>query len=416
MSEHGWNSLFVFGMNHRSAEVDVRERFALSPEGRGRLRGQLAHDEELSSHVLVSTCNRTELFGCLGGKRGGGVTLAGELRTLVFPLLEARYAPYLFEGWEAVFHLFRLASGLDSMVLGESEILRQVKQAAEESREAGMPARILLDLFRQALMVGKRVRTETPLGEGSLSVAATAVKLARKVVGELDDKSALVLGAGETGRLAARHLKSAGVQSLCILNRSVDRAEAAAKELGCEFGGLDGLRSALESVDVVVSAIEAPEPLLTRASLKGLSSRRRCLVDISMPRSIAPDITNHPGVFTFDLDDLASLVDSAKSEREAAMHQADEIIVAEVHKFLAQQTYVELTPMVRELQERWRATVDETLERPALDSSVRDEVERLSKRLLGLGLDVLKRSHRQHHRLEEIRAAYGAFLERTGNS
>ena len=404
---NGRDAILALGMNHRTAEVEVRERFALSVEGRQRVRRALADDFDLTESVLISTCNRTELYVC------GEVEKVdrNRLARLVFPALEEHHRPYLHDGWNAVFHLFRVAAGLDSMIVGESEILRQVKLAFEESLETGDPGRILKDVFRQSLRVGKRVRSETEVGRGSLSVAATAVGLAEKIVGDLAGKRALIVGAGETGLLAGRHLVAAGIETLVVLNRTRERAQEAAEELGGTAGGLDQLGPELERADVVVGCIERDEPIITPELVGHVLRRTRCIIDISVPRSVVPEVGEIAGVFAFDIDDVGVLIEQSQRDRLSQLDEVNEIIVDDFHSLLARLSYAEMSPLVGRVQSSFdevlAAVLDQT-ERRSMDSEETARV--LSKRLLGVALDALKETNRGRHDQGRILAAYEAFV------
>lgn len=400
--------IITFGMSHHVADVEVRERFAVGGDAREELRERLASELAIPSQVLVSTCNRTELYAAVEGA-DAQARFDEALRRIVFPGLDARVRPYYHVGHEAVFHLFRVSAGLDSMVVGETEILGQLRDAFEASRQTGPIDRTLQDLFRQALTVGKRVRTETSVGEGGLSVAATAVRLAKKIVGDLDRHHAVIIGAGETGVLTARHLQSGGIGSMCFVNRTLERATTAAEEFGAESLPLDDLVHALQKADVVICAVESPEPVITRATLKKLRSRTRCLVDISVPRAISRDAADAPGTFVFDIDDIANLVDSVRDERAGQVGRADEIVVAEVHKFLSNRTFAGMTPLVEELKRGFGETLDATVPN---EDGARDASEKLAKRLLGVALESLKKSSRTQHSVDHIRASYEMFLRR----
>lgn len=400
--------IITFGMSHHVAEIGVRECFSVVGERRAELRERLAAELEIPGGVLVSTCNRTELYAIVNGTPPDD-RFAAELRRLVFPGLDGGMHPYFWVGSDAVFHLFRVSAGLDSMIVGESEILGQLKSAFEESRAASALDRTLQDLFRQALVVGKRVRTETSVGQGGLSVAATAVRLARKIVGELVRHHAVIVGAGETGILTARHLKANGIGSMCFVNRTVEHAREAAGEFQAEARPLDELADAMQKADVVICAVEAEEPLIDRTLMRKLRTRTRCLIDISVPRAVAADAADSTGAFVFDIDDLANLIESVKDDRETQIDLADEIVVSEVHKFYSNRTFAGMAPLVERLKGGFGDVLDGTV--PAGDDA-REASERLTKRLLAVALDSLKQSSRVQHSREQIRASYELFLRR----
>ncbi len=405
MPTEACNALFILGMNHRVAEVGIRGQFSLSETDRIAARQKL-NAEDLDGNVLLSTCNRTELYGAHLGR----AQEQDAYKSLIFPGLESGFEPYWHTGWNTVFHLFRVSAGLDSMIVGESEILRQVKLAFEESMNAQTSGRILGDLFRQALEVGKRIRTETQISMGSVSVAATAVKLAGKIFGSLKDRKVVILGAGETGIQTATHLRSAGLANLTLLNRTVEKAEAAASHLGVMSGSLDDLREWVQEADVIIGAVEAPKPLVTADCLDGAPSKTRCFIDISVPRSMEVGIAEVPGVFHFDIDDLTQLIQDAMADRSQEAEKSKEIVVAEVHKFLAKQHFTGIAPLVEEMRQAFDETLSSTLG-DAAAAEFASEAEKLAKRLLGVSLKTLKLSSRTHVSVEQVRGAYEVFLK-----
>ncbi|MEE9393152.1 MAG: glutamyl-tRNA reductase [Planctomycetota bacterium] len=406
MNPKSSESLFVIGISHQSAVVEVRERFALDADSRLALRDRLALERGIDDLVMLSTCNRSEIYGC--SARPLNENERREIRELIFPGLSAQEV-YDHRGWAAVFHFFRTSAGVDSMVVGESEILGQIKGSIEEAQGQRSPGRELSDLFRQGLNLGKRVRSETALGRGSLSVAAVAVKLARKVVGNLDGRRALILGAGETGALVSRHLIAAGVEKIVILNRTLAKAEALAEEVGGRAGILDDLGTELEASDVVMGCLEAEKPIVTTAVVSNLDPRTRCFIDISVPRSMDPKIADHAGVFAMDIDDLAALIESNRGERLSQLAEVDGIVVGETHKYLALQAFAGMTPLVVEIQDGFKSIQDEM----SGGSDDRDAFsEALCRRLLGVTMSALKRSSRGQVSEDQVRMAYQAFMHR----
>lgn len=408
MSEDAIGGIIAFGLNHRTADVATRESVARDTEGRTELRRRLATELGLESSCVVSTCNRTEVYVEVPAAADAKKT-ARLAHEVVFPGLAIGRETYLHRGWDAIIHLFRLASGLDSMVLGESEILGQLRDAFREADREGDSGRVLRDLFRQALTLGKRVRTETDLGRGSLSVAAIAVQLARKVVGNFEDKRALIVGAGETGVLVGRHLAAAGTGEIVVLNRTRSRAEDLAAELNGRAGSLDDLPAELEGADLVVGCVERDEPTITADHLRGLRSRTRVVIDISVPRSVAPAVAEVPGVFAFDIDDLSALIETNRRDRLRQTSEVDALVVGEVHKFLSLQAYAGMTPLVTELQDAFDRTCDQAVEEGLAPER---GAEMLTKRLLGAVMSALKESSRGRYRRDDVELAYRDHLER----
>ena len=246
-------------------------------------------------------------------------------------------------------------------------------------------------------------------GDG-VSVAATAVRLARKIFGSLKGKTALIIGAGETGLQTARHLKSEGVADFVLINRTLEKAKAAADGLGARAGGLDELAREIRGADLVIGAVEAPQPLVTPEVLQGTSRNTRCLIDISVPRSMDPEVARCPGVFHFDIDDLTQLIQDAKNERAQEARRSKDIVVAEVHKFLARQHFTGLAPLVEDMRQAFDETLSRVIEKAPADTFAQ-EARKLSKRLLGVSLNTLKLASRTHVSVEQVRGAYEVFLE-----
>lgn len=408
MDQHEREHLFLIGLNHKAANAEWRSRFALPADRRDHVRRTLKEELEVAGTVVLSTCNRTEVYAL--SQKALDDAFHDRLSGLVFPAATgAEFRPYVHRGRDAVFHLFRVVSGLDSMILGESEILGQVKHAFEEAMTEGKAPRTLSDLFRQALSVGKRVRSETQLGQGSVSVASTAVKLAKKIVGRLDDKRVLLIGAGETGVVVARHLKDAPVKSLKILNRTAEKAAAVAAEMGGVGAGFEKKNDWLDEADVVIVCVEAPEPVLGPDDMKKVSSRTRCIIDISIPRAVDPKIADCDGVFSFDLDDLDRLVRQSEDERQKNTGAAHEIVVEETHKFLALQTLATWSPLVSTLRESLDAALAETL-READGAELEPRLKKLAAKMLARTMDGLKTSVRKSHDENELKNAYERYL------
>lgn len=411
MSEtsHHHETLFMIGLNHKSADVDERSQHSYDAAGRAALRKSLGDDLGAKGSIVVSTCNRTEVYGVFPG--GIDDHVQAKLVSSIFPRLNGKGpTPYIRVGRVAVFHLFRVSSGLDSLIVGESEILGQVKTAFDECLKGDPPHRVLGDLFRQALTVGKRVRTETHLGEGSVSVAAAAVKLVKKIVGRLETKSALIVGAGETGVLTARHLSAGGVEHLAIVNRTASRAVEIAREFHGEGGGLDELKERMDGADIIIACVEAPEPIIVPKLFDGLGTRTRCIVDISIPRAVDKKVADESGVFLIDIDDLQRLIEENTKERMVRADRAHEIIVDETHKFLSLQSYAALAPIVNDIKQRFDAVLTETMEDPKSKADVDAMLKRVSSKLFAAAVEGLKNSSRRFHSPAELRAAYESFL------
>lgn len=330
----------VIGLNHKTAPVALRERFAISPSKLPETLEAFTRSTGLSSCVLLSTCNRTEIYTLLSSL-DGELSRVKEFLADYHNIREERFAKALYVkiGQEGVEHLFQVASGLDSLVLGESEILGQVKQAYQLAHAEGKAEKMLHLLFQRSLRVAKKVRTETGIGRGRLSVGSVAVEMAEKIFGEdLSGRTVLVIGAGKMGELTARHLLKAGASSILVSNRSLLRAEALAKRLHGKAVTFDQLLAQLEKVDIAISSTAAPHVVLTKDQITEVMKRRRgrplFLIDIAVPRDIDPEANHIENVFLYDIDDLEKITREGYEERAGEMAKGLSLIRGEAEKFV----------------------------------------------------------------------------------
>ncbi len=324
----GDQELVSVGLNHRTAPVAIRELLAMPQQDLGRHLVGLRGDGATTESVILSTCNRVEVYAVVPAEDGGsGITryLAAE-HGIRHHELERHI--YRYTGPEAVGHLFRVASSLDSMVVGEPQILGQVKEAFKAAREIGSLGRLMHPLMRRTLSVAKRVRTHTDIGKSSVSVGTAGVDLARQVFGSLERRRALLLGAGEMGRLVARSLLAHGVEELVVANRTYANAVELSRHFGASAVHMDQLDSYLGQVDIAIVSTGAQHHLLTRARMAPIMRARRYrplfLVDLSVPRNVAPDVHEIEGAYVFNVDDLSAVAKAGlkKREREATVAEA----------------------------------------------------------------------------------------------
>jgi glutamyl-tRNA reductase len=327
---------FVLGLNHRTAPVSLREKLAFSAHQLPEVLQRLKQESQTDEVVCLSTCNRTEVYAQAKNR--------GAARDAFAHFLESHAAVgalsahlYYHESQEAVQHLFSVASGLDSMVQGEHEILAQVKQAYQTAQHGGFTGKLLNILFQRSLFVGKRVRTETGLGEGSASVGSVAVGMAERIFGSLHDRTVMILGAGHMAEMTAKHLLAQKARSLLVANRTFERACEVAKEFGGTAMHFDeGLRQMTE-VDIVICSTAAPHSVITPDHVRGIMEKRKgrslFLIDIAMPRDVDPAVNNIENVYLYNIDDLEQIVseNQARRSREAAL--AAQIIQEETREF-----------------------------------------------------------------------------------
>ncbi len=344
----------VAGMSHRSAPVEVREKVAFSPCASRSFLRRLKEGGAATEAVVISTCNRTELYAVVEDEGAGGrlfEALAAE-KGLSRGFLEQH--SYWLTDDEAVRHLYRVASSLDSMVVGEGQILGQVREAYRAATEEHCTGPILNRLFHTSLRIGKKVRSETGLGDNSLSVPRVAVKLAEEVFGTLEGRRALVLGAGEMSELVVKHLKLSGVRELKVANRTAGRAAALAERMGGVAVGFDVLPEELLKVDVVVSSTGSGEWVVGSGLVSAALSRREgplFFIDIAVPRDVDPVVQNLGRVYVYDVDDLQAVVDRNSDDRTAAAAAGEAMVVPAVLEFMSWLSTLHVVPLIRELRD-----------------------------------------------------------------
>jgi glutamyl-tRNA reductase len=327
--------VFVLGLSYRTAPVDVRERLAFPepaiPQALAQLRSSGLADEA----VIVSTCNRVELY--IASPHPIAPTLAGLRHFLIqFHAFQSTLDRELYAHGEpqSLHHLFRVVSGLDSMVLGETEILGQVKKAYDIALQHRHTGRALNKAFQRAFNVAKQIRTETNIQRGNISVASVAVDLAEQIFNNLAEHTVLVIGAGDTSEKTARALLSRGARGVLVTNRSFDRADALARDLGGKAIPFDNWAAEFPSVDIVISSTAATEPILDRTKLEPLLPPRHgrplLLIDIAVPRDIHPEVNNLEDVYLYNIDHLQTIASDALRQRQEEIARCDQIIAEKV--------------------------------------------------------------------------------------
>ena len=328
--------LACLGLNHRTAPVEVRERFAVGTTKLGEAASQLTALADVMEGVVISTCNRTEFY--VAAPSGGNALdqLEAGLATRENLAPDDLTHFYRLEKSDAAKHLCQVVSGLDSMVLGETEIFGQVKQSYDAALKAGTTGAVLNKLFQRAFGVGKKVRTQTSIQEGSTSIGNVAVDLAEKIFGHLKDSEVMILGAGEMSRLTAQALVSRGARSIFVTNRSFERAEDLAREMGGSAVRFDDWQRVLERVDVVISSTGAPHAIIHRADVEKARRARKYrplfFIDIAVPRDIDPAVGEIEEVYLYDIDTLEQLAEEARTRRRRQIEECDRIIDAELLK------------------------------------------------------------------------------------
>ncbi len=366
--------LFLLGVSHRTAPVDLRERLDFSSGDLGAAVEALAARPSAAEGVVLSTCNRSEIYVASEDPAQARQDVIGFL-TEFHRLPADAFLPHIFtfDDTAAASHLFRVAAGLDSLVVGEPQILGQVKDAFQAAHQRRCAGPVLTKLFNWSFGVGKRVRSETALGEGAVSVSFAAVALARKIFGRLDGRRVLVIGAGEISTLTAQHLRSHGVGEIVITSRTAANAQALAETVGGRAVPWSALKTALASADIVITATGSQRPILTRAEVEGARKRGGALfiIDVAVPRDVEPAVGDIEQVFLYNVDDLQSIVQENISKRSAEILRAEAIVAEEVLRFTAWQRSRAAIPTVVALRQRF-------------DTIRRSELQRLDGKLSGL--------------------------------
>ncbi len=348
--------LIVLGLNHKTAPVDVRERFSISRESIRKGLLNLNEYESLNEAVVLSTCNRSELYAVVEDAQED----TGTLRQFLFDLTgnEEDIDEYLYcyEDEECIRHLFNVASSLDSLVLGEGQILSQVKQAYALARDANATSTILNTLFHRAIATGKRVRTETRIAYSAVSVSYAAVELARDIFGDLSNSNVLIFGAGKMAELTAQHLNSRGVKKIYVANRHKDKAQALAEYFGGEAVAFDRAFKEATDIDIVVTSTGAPhyvvKPWETQQLMTKRHGRPLVFIDIAVPRDVDPEVEEIKGVKLYNIDALEAVVDEHVEKRRHEARRAKKIVEEEIASLEDKFQYLSCRPLMALLSER----------------------------------------------------------------
>ncbi len=371
--------LLVVGMSYRTSPIEVRERLAGEGEALVSSVRALADGTSLEEALLLSTCNRVEVYACTSDPNGRGARVRRWLDERAGEAIDA----YLYEhrADSAVRHAFRVASSLDSMVIGEPQILGQVKEAYAAAKASGALGSLLDRCFTTAFAVAKRVRSETEIASGSVSVSSIAGDLAKKIFADLEGRRVLLVGAGEMGEQAAKHLRKSGA-SLYIINRSREKAEALATEHGGNARNLEELAAELALADVAIASTSSPRFVITPELMKGVIKARRhrplFLIDIAVPRDVDPRVGDMDNVFLYDVDDLEKVAQENMSARRREADKAESIVALEVAAFEKWRRTNDLTPTIVGLRNRVRGVLWAELERTLPRLEGLSEAERRS--------------------------------------
>ena len=407
--------LLLLGWNFRSGAVAIRDRIAFSGEEVRETLERIRGRGLMSEGVIVATCHRSEIYGIAEGSGTGRelLRLISEWRGVDFA--EAVQSSFTREGAEAVRHLFRVAAGLDSMALGESEVLGQVRTALRLARETGSTRAVLHRLFESAVAAGKRVRAETEIARHPLSVASIGFELATKVFGEMEEQTILVLGAGETGTLFAQLASEAGVRDIRVVNRNPERGAALAAKVRGTAVPWERLSSALPEADLVVGATASPSPVVGRADAEHAMRQRRgrpmFFLDLAVPRDVDPSVSEVYNVYAYGLDELEAVAQQNRRRRMREVPRAEAILEEELIRFLSWYGNLAVVPTLNALQRRLADLRDAELARmpPEDRERFRAFADAIASKLLHQPLRRLKSETDASRRLDRVEAVRHLF-------
>ncbi len=329
--------IVCLGLSHKTAPIDIRERFAIGDTHLGEVSALLSKTEGLSEAVVISTCNRVEYY--LAANDGAHALKLTEEFAAQRAQQSAGEAFFRFRGRDGIRHLFRVASGLDSMVLGETEILGQIKKAYSAAQGGGATSRCLNKMFQRAFNVAKEVRTQTGITRGAVSVGSVAVELAEKIFGKLEHCNVMILGAGETAEMTAKSLQSRGAKAIFVSNRTFARAATLAETLGGKAVHFDQWDAEFASIDILIGSTGAPHAVVPKAKLAPLMKRRAArplfCIDLAVPRDFEPAVNDLDGVYLYDIDSLQSIADDGMRVRQSELVRCEQMIERHVEEFTA---------------------------------------------------------------------------------
>ena len=404
----GMNHIVSIGTSHHVAPIELRERLAFSEEQLIESHQYLRESDQVEEAVILSTCNRVEVYAVLNSVRTAEAAtkvLAEFLsRCHQIDMESLKKWTYLHHNLETIQHLFRVTSSLDSMVVGESQILGQVKDAYGTSRSAGSTGAILNRLFTKAFSVGKRIRSETTITTGAVSISYAAVELAKKIFNTLEGKTVAIIGAGEMSELTAKHLVANGVSNVIVANRTYQRAVKVAEKFNGTPLAYDSDLNFLIDADIVISSTNAPDYLIKRQPLADIMRKRKhrymFLIDIAVPRDIEPDVSKLDSVFLYNIDDLEAVVASNLQDRQQEAIRAEQIVSEEAKRFYDQLQIFQVNPTIKALHQQFREIADTELQACFYKTTLSDPQE---EAIASMTQAIVKKL--LHHPMQNLRCA-----------
>ena len=358
--------IIVVGINHKTAPVEIRERLTFDPSQLGDAMKVLKDKKSVLENVILSTCNRTEIYAVVDQLHTGRYYVK-EFLSEWFEIEQAEFTPFLFiyEQDGAMEHLFKVACGLDSLILGETQILGQVRTSFLLAQEGNSVGTVFNQLFKQALTIAKRAHSETDIGANAVSVSYAAVELAKKIFGSIENKHILILGAGKMGELAIQNLHGSGASKVTVMNRTFEKAEELATRFNGKARSINELESALIEADILISSTGAKQFVITKQMIENIEKKRRgkslFMVDIAVPRDLDPALAELESVFLYDIDDLEGIVEANLQERKKAAQTISLMVEEEIVQFKQWLNMLGVVPVISALREKALTIQAETM-------------------------------------------------------
>ncbi|MGC4376359.1 glutamyl-tRNA reductase [Fictibacillus sp. Mic-4] len=349
--------ILVIGLNYNTASVEIRERFTFTDESKAKAIERLKRTKSVQESVIIGTCNRTEIYAVVDQLHTGRHYIKGFLSEwFEIDLSDFQVCLYIKEDFEAARHLLRVACGLDSMVLGETQILGQVKKSFLQAQHLKSTGTLFNRLFKQAITLAKRAHSETAIGKHAVSVSYAAIELGKKIFGAFRKKTVVILGAGEMGELTAKHLYTNGADKIIVVNRTFERAKAIAEKFNGEALTMDQLSQSLMEADIIISSIGKEGYVVTKQEIEHLSRKRNhrplFMIDIAVPRNLDPAINELDHVFLYDIDDLVDIVETNLQARAQEAEKIEEMVSRELDAFQSWLNTLGVIPVISALREK----------------------------------------------------------------
>lgn len=377
-------TVLALGINHKTASVELREKLAFTPERLPEALLSVQNDAGCDEGVILSTCNRTEIYG-FGEKTDAAHVISWLANFHQVNELELKEHVYIYRDIAATKHLMRVASGLDSMVLGEPQILGQVKQAFQEAKASGAVQTYFERMFQQVFSVAKKVRTDTEIAVNAVSVAFAAVTLAKQVFGSFDDKKVLLVGAGETIELVAKHIFEQGAQDIVVANRTISRAQAVAEQFSAKVCTISEIPEQMKNADVVISSTASTLPIIGKGMVENVFKQRKhkpmFLVDLAVPRDIEPQVAELDDAYLYTVDDLQEIVARNMQARTEAAEEAEVIVEDKASMFDDWLKSLDSVDLIKEYRVQSLALKDELLERAINQIQAGNDTEQVLREL-----------------------------------